>query len=176
MKKLLFACIIGATTIAPAHAEGPYVGLGLHAYDKGQSASGTEAALKLFGGYDFNDTWGIEVGIPGLPNYAAHDINGVPMGTAKGDSLYVAAKATMAINDKWSLVTKLGVAHTRLKTGGMDSDRYSSSGLYSGIGIKYALTEKVAVTLEVERYGSQPKHIYGGAKRESASLNVSYSF
>ncbi len=113
MKKVLFACIIGAALSAPAHAAGPYVGAGIHAYDKGQHASGNEAALKLFGGYDFNNTWGVEVGLPGLPNYAAYDANGNPAGSAKGNSLYVAVKATRAINDKWALFSKLGGPHAR---------------------------------------------------------------
>ncbi len=67
-------------------------------------------------------------------------------------------------------------AHTRVKVDGPVDVRDSSSGFYSGLGLKYALSEKVGITLEVERFGNQPKNIYGGPKRESVSLNVGYSF
>ncbi|WP_426101288.1 porin family protein [Massilia sp. TSP1-1-2] len=175
MKKYLFACLIGAALSAPAYAAGPYVGLGIHAYDGGVS-KGNEGALKLFGGYDFTNTWGVEAGLPGTPDYNAQDASFRPLGTAKGNLVYIAGKATMAISDRWSLVTKLGLAHSRLHFDGPRGGHESTTGLYAGIGIKYAMTQKVTVTLELERFGRQPQHSYGGPKRESVSLNIGYSF
>lgn len=177
MKKVLFACIAAAAMSAPAHAAGPYIGLGATVVDRGDDQTVHKTSVKLFGGYDFSDTWGVEAGLLGLPEYAAWTRAGVGGGNAKGQTLYVAGKATMPIVGKLSLVTKLGLAQTRVKFyDGLDSSHYNSTGLYAGIGLKYALTERTAVTLELERLGRAPKDVFGGARRETVSLNLSHNF
>ncbi len=183
MKKVLFACIMSAVMIAPAHAQvspGPYIGGGLSIFDQ-PNQSGTQSALNFFGGYDFNQTWGVEAGIMAVPRFNAND-GALALGSAHGHSTYIAAKATMQINDKWAVVTKLGLAHTRLKFDGVggspmataDQDNYN--GIYAGIGLKYAVTEKFSLSLDVARNGRQHYRIQGAPKPESVSLNASYKF
>ena len=175
MKKVLFACLIGAASIAPAHAAGPYVGIGVSAFDKTGAENKIKGSLKLFGGYDFNDTWGIEAGLVGLPEYRA--FSAMSDGKASGQTLYVAAKATTPIVGKLSLITKLGIAQTRLKfTADMNDFHENRTGLYAGIGLKYALTEKISLTMELERLGRESRNIGAGPRRETLSLNASFAF
>ncbi len=171
---------MSAVMIAPAHAEGPYVGLGVSVFDQPEK-SGTQASLKFIGGYDFNQTWGVEAGVSAVPFFSAHD-GAQGLGEGRGGSMYVAGKATMAINDKWSLVTKLGVAHTRLKFDGVGSsglnriDHDNNTGLFAGIGLKYAVTEKFSLSLDLERNGRQRTQMLGGPRAETISLNANYKF
>ena len=181
MKKVLFACIISAAMIAPAHAEGPYIGMGVSIFDQ-PNKSGTQASLNLLGGYDFSQTWGVEAGTMAVPHFQAND-GALRLGEARGRSTYVAAKATMPINDKLSFVTKLGVAHTRLKFDGIAAGhnpsgqtyRDSSTGLYLGVGLQYAVTEKFSLALALESRGSHAQS-KGGPKAETLSLNALYKF
>ena len=175
MKKVLFACLIGAASIAPAHAAGPYLGLGVSAFDKTDAENTLKGSLKLFGGYNFNDTWGVEAGLVGLPEYRA--FSGMSDGKARGQTLYVAAKVSTPITGKLSLITKLGIAQTRLKfSADMNDFHENSTGLYAGIGLKYALTEKLSLTMELERLGRESRNIAAGPRRETLSLNASYAF
>ncbi len=174
MKKVLFACMISAAIIAPAHAAGPYVGVGVTYFNKTQAGQGKTGSLKLLGGYDFNETWGMEAGMLTIPPVDHYGPGGMYFGEEKGRHIYLAGKATMPISDKWSLLTKLGVGHTRMKFDSPTMGKFSDNkvGLYAGIGVRYALTEKVSLTLELERLGRST----GGKKTESMSLNVNRSF
>ena len=178
--KLLLACVMCAASISPALAAGPYIGLGVNVTNQ-EGGNNTFASVKLRGGYDFNETWGVEAGILGVPQYDAYDWRSNP-GKARGHSMYVAGKATMPISEKFSLVTKLGVAHTRLKfedstpIGSTAFDKTYTTGVYAAIGLKYALTEKTSISLELERMGRQSSRIRRGAQGDAVSLNVNYSF
>ena len=195
MKNLLLACLFGTALAAPAYAQstslqdtearGPYIGLGV-ATSRHVWVEGTDASLKLFGGYDFNRTWGVEAGFVGnsrfgsslmIPEGSTYRAVPIAFRTRTG---YLAAKATMPVSERFSIVTKLGVAASRSKVDMSDPinvyNEHSSStkyGLYAGIGLKYQLTEKVSLSLELERMG---RTSYQGTKPETVSLNASYRF
>ncbi len=181
MKKALIACALCAATISPALAAGPYMGLGINITDQDGEVKST-STLKLRGGYDFSDTWGVEAGVYGVPHVDAVDARLTPLGKASGRTMYLAGKATMPITDKFALVTKLGIAHTRLKfddaglpaAGAFGSS--STAGLYAAIGLKYALTDKTSLTFELERNGRNSRHVLNGVKPEMISINVNRSF
>jgi OOP family OmpA-OmpF porin len=184
MKKTLLACLLGAAFIAPAQAQsqapGPYMGVAINSFDNTSTDSDYKVSLKLYGGYDFSDTWGVEGGVLGIPEYNASNQYG-SVGKASANTFYVAGKASTPINDKLSLTTKLGLSYTRTNfdnegTPDAQGGHHSSYGLYAGIGLKYALTEKVSLTLELERLGRQPTNISGGPRRESLSMGVNYRF
>ena len=195
MKNVLLACLLGAALTAPAYSQTitpvqadvprPYMGLGVttsrNIYD-----DGTKASLKLFGGYDFNRTWGVEAGHIGKSDFASHTFvydgttyNLIPT-TMRSTSNYLAGKATMAVIDKFSIVTKLGVAASRgeeLVAAGSNiynsGSRSTKYGLYAAIGVKYQLSEKVAVSLDLERRGRPTS---SGHRPEAASVNVAFGF
>lgn len=195
MKHLLLACLMGVALTAPAYAQstapvladvqGPYIGLGVTT-SRNAFADGTKGALKLFGGYDFNRTFGVEAA---YINQAHFDSSIVVSGdttylyaptTMRTRSGYLAGKATLPVSDRLSIVTKLGVAVNRGETTISENAnihhfyaRSTKYGLYAGIGIKYQLTDKVALSLELERVGRMTD---GRHEPEAASLNASYSF
>jgi OOP family OmpA-OmpF porin len=181
MKKALIACALCAAAISPALAAGPYLGLGVNVTDQAGDFK-TKSTLKLRGGYDFNDTWGVEAGVYGVPHFDAFDGRLNPLGKASGRTMYLAGKATMPISEKFALVTKLGLAHTRLKfddAGLPAAGAFGSSntaGLYAAIGLKYALTDKTSLTFELERNGRNSRHVRNGVKPEMISVNVNRSF
>ncbi len=177
MKKILFACILGAAFVAPAQAQGPYVGLGVNLFDNPLDSGDVDASLKIFGGYDFNDTWGVEAGFLRMPKYDAYDASRDFYTSAKAFTAYQAGKATMSINDKWSLITKLGIAQTRTSWSvGTESRRDTRVGLYAGIGVRYSMSKNVALTFELERLGRESTGVRGTPKPESISFNISRSF
>ena len=194
MKTVLLASLLGAAMIAPAHSQttaplqadvsGPYIGLGLTT-SRHEYIPGTKYAAKLFGGYDFNRTWGIEGGYVGQAEFSQSIASpGSLLGSynfsGKGKSLYVAAKATLPVSARFALISKLGVAHNRGEVRMTDAtanwyyeDKHDKTGFYSSLGVTYLVTPAIALTLEVERMGRPTR---AGLRNEAISLNVSYSF
>jgi len=186
MKKLIFAALVGATMMGAAHAEGPYIGVGVATADHtsniggttGVSSDGYKASGKLFGGYDFDKTWGVEAGYTDFrkSNYN-YSVNGVPgSASSDGHAFYVAGKATAPINDQFSVFGKLGVAQDKstlsASTAGFSRSDSKTEG-YGGVGAQYNLTKQVALTLEYERYGKTKDF---GAKADVWTVGAKYSF
>ena len=197
MKTVLFVSLLGAALIAPAQAQtaspatsfaqadvqGPYVGLGVTT-SRSEIVSGTKYAAKLFGGYDINQTWGMEAGYTGqaaFDSWQGHPSSGYTQHfNARAKTLYVAAKATMPISQRFALISKLGVAHTRGEVAVRNStwdlfyeEKKGRTGYYSSLGVKMLVTPAIALTLEVERNG-RPSVAH--ERNEAFSLNASYSF
>lgn len=185
MKQLLMVGVLSGMVLAPAYAEGVYGGIGV-ANARSIFDDSDKYGPKLFGGYDFTQHWGIEAGFARGPldeytrNYPEFGPGVYMHQKNRTQSLYVAAKGTLPMNDRFSLFTKLGLSHTRIKidingspTIGQHQDTQSNTGLYVGIGARYQLTQKLGLTLEVERHSRTP---YYTRKPESVSLNAIYSF
>jgi hypothetical protein len=186
MKKIIFAVLAGTTAMA-AFAQTPsgYVGLGVASSDHDLKIGGVtnadpdgwQANGKIFGGMHINDTWALEAGYTNVRE-ADHSFNiGNTRynGTTEGRRSYLAGKATLPMNDKFSVFGKLGYGYSKVKynsnagVSGQDSDY----GVYAGVGGAYALNEKTALTLEYERYGKS-KDI--GAKADAITAGVAYKF
>ncbi|HSW07340.1 outer membrane beta-barrel protein [Aquabacterium sp.] len=132
----------------PAHAEGLYAGgaLGTPRYPdavNGISGNGSGLSGKLFGGYQFTPNLSLETGFAGL----GHIDDG--SGRVSGRAAYLDLLGTLPLNDKWSALGRLGVAHVKLDSSTGDS---SGSGPKLGLGLQYALTTNVALRGEWERY------------------------
>lgn len=196
MNKLIFALIAGASIMGAAQAQsqvpGPYIGVGIATADHvstiggttGGSSDGYKASGKLFGGYDFDKTWGIEAGYTDFrkSNYSYTTPTGtggaaVP-GTASSDghAFYVAGKATAPINDQFAVFGKLGATQDKWNlnssTAGL-SNNDSKTEVYAGLGAQYSLTKQVALTFEYERYGKSKDF---GAKPDVWTIGAKYSF
>jgi OOP family OmpA-OmpF porin len=191
MKKLIFAMIAAAAAIGTAQAAGPgqgspYVGVGIATVDHNfnlpgatnTSSDGYKASGKVFGGYDFDQTWGVEAGYTDFrKSHANYTAAGVP-GTAESDghSFYLAGKATAPINDQFSVFGKLGAARNKsslsASTPGLSRDE-SKTEVYAGIGAQYNLNQKVALTAEYERYGKSKDF---GAKADVFTVGAKYAF
>ena len=189
MKKIIFALIAGATVVsgaAMAQSSKPYVGVAVassnHSFDVGGATNtdpaGWKPSAKIFGGVDFDKTFGIEAGYTdvrkadntftmGGTNYT---------GTTDGHRAYVAGKATMPINEQFSVYGKLGAGYTktRLSTAAPGlSGTDSKTELYAGVGGQFNVTDNTALVLEYERYGKS-KDV--GAKADVITAGAKFSF
>lgn len=188
MKKLIFAMIAAATAMgsAQAAAPGPYVGVGIASADHSYKLSGTtngstdgyKAGGKIFGGYEFDQTFGVETGYTDFRkstyNYTLGNVPG--RAESDGHSFYVAGKATAPINEKVAIFGKVGVANNKSKMSSTTpafNRSESKNELYAGVGAQYNLNQKVALTAEYERYGKSKDF---GAKADVFTVAAKYAF
>jgi opacity protein-like surface antigen len=186
MKKLIFALIAGATAMSAAHAEGPYIGLGVASADHtfnlgGASATGSEgykASAKIFGGVELTPMFGIEAGYTDIrKSDHTFTVAGVPgTATSDGSRSYLAGKATMPINEAFSVYGKLGAGYSKVNVNSatpLVSRSDSKTELYGAIGGQYNINQKVALTMEYERYGKTKDF---GVKADALTVGARYNF
>jgi hypothetical protein len=179
MKKLILAVIAGGAIMGAAQAEGAYIGAAVTAVKK--VGDDYKASGKLFGGYDLDKNWGVEVGYIDFASSSSTFGSGNMPLVAKTDgyATYLAGKATMPINEQVSLVGKLGVANVKSKlsnTGGFvgaSSVSQSRTNPYGSVGMQYNLNKQVALTADVEHLGDTRNF---GTKSAAVSLGTRYSF
>lgn len=191
MKTILFAGLVAAAMTLPAHArqaepadaKGAYAGVGV-THSEHEWMPGKSNNAKFFAGYDFSERWGVEAGTSRQGSWSLNYPSGpngqLSSSSYKGRTSYIAAKLTAPVSDKFALQGKLGVAHTssdfHFVTSGLPGpyqESGSSNGVYAGMGIKYKLTPRTSLSLELERNGHQRN---GGQKNEAVSLNLGYRF
>ncbi len=186
MKKILFAVIAASaalSSISIAHAEGAYAGAGAVASrysfnEPGTDQSGNKVSGKLFAGYEFDKTWGVEAGYTdfGSKSFTFNGSNGASQVATDSHAFYVAAKATAPINEQFSVFGKLGVASTHDNISGDVQSNFqgdSKTGLYASIGGQYAINKNVALTAELEHYGQSADF---GRKADALAFGARYSF
>jgi OOP family OmpA-OmpF porin len=159
MKKLLMAAAFSAALLAgPASAQ-MYLGAGV-----GAAKTDThENSWKLYGGYQFNPTWGLELGYNDLGRYRGSNI----------ESWSLAGTGTLPLGERWSLLGKLGAAanHPRFSGASNHTD------LLVGVGVGYSLTKNLGLRLEYEDFGKLSNAGTGNNSRGSnLGLSVKYAF
>jgi opacity protein-like surface antigen len=187
MKKLIFAMIAAAAAMGTAQAAGPYVGVGVATVDHqfnlsgatGVSSDGYKASGKIFGGYDIDQTWGVEAGYTDFrKSNADYTLNGTAgRAESDGSSFYVAGKASAPINEQFSVFGKLGAASNKSTLSSSTTPAFNTSDrkteVYAGVGVQYNLNQKVALTAEYERYGKSKDF---GAKADVFTVGAKYAF
>lgn len=115
--------------------------------------------LKLYAGVELTDYLALEAGYSGLAGKYAFDKR--LFGTAaeprlSSRAVYLAAKGSVAVSDAVDLHVKLGLAHSRyaLSNAGANDRDLGDTKPMLGIGAAYKLTDRAAVTLELEHYGT----------------------
>lgn len=188
MKKIIFALIAGVTAMTAAQAAqpGPYIGLGVASSDHDFKIGGTSnvdsdgytASGKIFGGVNITPMFGVEAGYQDVRK-ADHTftVGGVPgSATSQGHRAYLAGKATMPVNDRFALYGKLGAGYSKAELTSSTpfiSRSDSKTELYGAVGGEYSLSEKVALSLEYERYGKSKDY---GVKADTITLGARYNF
>jgi opacity protein-like surface antigen len=187
MKKLIFAVIASVAAMGAAQAQtSAYMGLGVassdHNFNAGTGISsdpaGYKANAKIFGGVNLSPMWAVEAGYTDIRK-ADHtfSVAGVPgTATTDGKRSYVAAKATMPMNDKFGLYGKLGVGYSKVNVSSATpfaTGSDSKTEAYAALGGEYNINEKVALSLEYERYGKQKDF---GAKADAITVAAKYNF
>ncbi|WP_426207730.1 porin family protein [Massilia sp. TWP1-3-3] len=188
MKKLIFAVLAGVAAMSAAQAQqisSPYIGLGVASADHdfkigaagSSSSDGWKASGKIFGGFDVNPMFGVEAGYTDVRKADHTYTIGATTGSAttEGSRSYLAAKATMPMNDGFSLYGKLGVGYskTKMRSTTLGNANDSDTEVYAGLGGQYKISDKVALSLEYERYGKNKDF---GVKANAVTLGARYSF
>lgn len=132
----------------PAHAEGLYAGGSLGGTNYPNDVNGIDGGSsdisgKLFGGYQFTPNFALEAGATELGRFRAHGDR------VDGHALFLDAVGILPLDDKWSLLGRVGLAHADLDTSSGDG---KGSGIKVGLGAQYALSHNVALRAEWERY------------------------
>lgn len=187
MKKLIFALIASVAVAGAAQAQSrPYVGVAAamadHNFNTGggisSDPSGYKASAKIFGGVELTPMFGIEAGYTDIRK-ADHrfTVAGVPgSATTDGSRTYLAAKATMPVNEAFSVYGKLGAGYSKVNVSSATpfvSRNDSKTEVYGALGGQFNINEKVALTLEYERYGKSKDY---GVKADAISLGARYNF
>lgn len=189
MKKLVAVLIASAAAMSAAQAQTTtapraYVGAGIASADHDFKLSGAtnvdtegyKASGKLFGGYEFNQTWGVEAGYTDFRksdvNYSIGNVNN--RGETEGHAFYLAAKATMPVNEQFSVYGKLGATRIKneLELVNASMSR-SKTEAYGALGAEYKINENVSLIGEYERYGKSKDF---GAKADVFTIGAKYAF
>lgn len=159
MKIALVTAALSAVLVATPASAQVYLGGGI-----GSAKTDTrEDSWKLFGGYQFNRTWGLELGYTDLGRYRGADI----------ETWSLAGTGTQPLGERWSVFGKLGAAANRPHFSG--SSRRTD--LLVGVGVGYTFTKNIGLNLEYEDYGKLSKSDNGtNARGNNLGLNLKYAY
>ena len=189
MNKLV-AALLAASTLAPlAYAEQPspyYAGLTLTKSGQANGISRTgervsddgRVGVKAFAGYSLSPSFAIEAGYGDYGRYVLNNTGTGASGDASIDvrMFYLAAKGTHMFTERFGVFGKLGVAHSRFDQHGLALGDVTMTRAMYGVGLQYNITQQVALTLEVDKYGKKsvgPRTHYNLNKLE-AGLKFSF--
>ena len=192
MKKLLSACAVAVAFIAaPAFAQG-YVGLGLGSssisgFDRTNGVAvftggnAAKTSTKIFGGYNYTPTWGVEAQYTMLGKRAI-TVTPVQAGANTNSADYsqfgLYGTGTLPLNANFSLIGKLGVSANTAKVtdtlGGRDSQ--GNTNLSFGLGASYKFTPKMAARAEYEDFGKFIRATATGGDVRASNFSVSFLY
>lgn len=149
---------------APAAAQPPsaadfrpgfYAGLSAgqgEAKDTCAGCDDNDTAWKIFGGYQFTRTLGVEVGYQDFGTFGSAAIGGVtPAGSADANAFEIVAVGTIPVHPRFGIYGKAGAYRYDVDNSatGLSHD---GNELTFGAGVKYHFTRNVAGRLEWQRY------------------------
>ena len=167
MKAQTIAALVGVMLLSAATAqaaEGFSAGIGAgrsHFKDAcsdligASSCDDTDTAYKIFGGYQFDDNWGLELGYVDFGKAKADA--GTTTGEAKVNGFTLAGTGTLPINEMFSVFGKLGFIRYDLKVSGaspgitFSADDKRSTLMY-GFGGQYNVTDQIGIRAEWELF------------------------
>ncbi len=179
---LLGAASSAANAAGPRQDSGVYAGgsIGRSSYSLsssnrapvpwgGEKSSKSGTAYKLYGGYRFTETFGVEAGYARLGRVSQWSSNGAysRLQSGTGQVFYAAATARLPLGESFALNGRLGVARGRISgdnNWALPSQRISgsSTGLMAGIGAEYRVTRNLSITADYDYFGKLSKQAKGG--------------
>jgi OOP family OmpA-OmpF porin len=189
MKKTLFAVLAGVLAMGAAQAQTAntntavtapqaYVGISTGAV-RDSVTNDLKRTTKVFGGYDFDQNWGVEAGYSwlGKTGFYVPSSNGdFAYAHLKSSSVYAAAKYTMPIGERSSVYGKLGLSHTEQEYSSQApgwTGKEHQNGVYAAVGLQTRVTDKVSLFAEYERNGKKPPN---GSKNNVLNVGLKYGF
>ncbi|RTD97961.1 porin family protein [Variovorax atrisoli] len=179
---LLGTASMAASAAGPGQDSGIYVGgaVGRSSYSLsssnrvpvpwgGEKSSRSGTAYKLYGGYRFTETFGVEAGYARLGRVSQWSSNGAysRLQSGTGQVFYAAATARLSVGESFALNGRLGVARGRISgdnNWALPSQRISgsSTGLMAGFGAEYRMTQNLSITADYDYFGKLSKQAKGG--------------
>lgn len=154
---------IGRSSFSLSNAGGAPVPWG------GEKNSKSGTAYKLYGGYRFTETFGVEAGYARLGRVSQWtSVRGIStLQNGSGNVFYAAATARLPLGDSFALNGRLGISRGRISGG----DNWvpanqriagSSTGVMAGFGAEYRMTKNLSVTADYDYFGKLSKQAKGG--------------
>ncbi|MFP5391052.1 MAG: outer membrane beta-barrel protein [Gammaproteobacteria bacterium] len=180
MKTKLIVALIAAAGFASAHAQS-YVGGNLgRAEQKLDFGDGdikdSDVSAKIYGGWKFNKTFAVEGGY----QYLGKGEIGTNTDSlnARVQSIFVAAVATLPVNEDFSLFAKVGASRNRTKISGTGFSAYKENRTTPllGIGAEYAFNAKISAIAEYENFGKVVKDNGADLKVDTLSYGLRFKF
>jgi OOP family OmpA-OmpF porin len=204
--KLLAAALLalsGLVAASQASAQGFYIGASAGKSDieddiaipgliTSGTAGGKDSGFKIFGGYQFNQYFGLDLAYVDLGkatysgSYYGASVTG---GTVKVWGLNLSVVGTYPLNSSFAVFGKLGVFGWEAKwsdtTGGVPfSSTENGADLSLGVGVSYNFTKNFSARFEWERFkvgGGEDyytgwSNLTGSANIDFVSLGVVYKF
>lgn len=166
------ALAFGATGIAQAQTQGPYVGGSVGgSHFKGGRIGGAPATdrsatgAKVFGGYQLTPNVAVEAGYADLGRFDSR------AGQLGADGVYLDAVGKLPLTGQWSALGRVGVFNGR--TDGVGGAGRATNAKV-GAGVEYAIDSNLAVRGEWERYRLDTRS--GGENSDLYSVGVKYAF
>ena len=150
-----------------------------------------KTSWKLYGGYQFTPTWGLEAQYSNLGNRSASfAFSGAVVGTgalsARAQQFSLAATGTLPLSNNFYLMGKLGASRNIIGSyngtaGPANVSRGASTktGLLAGLGVGYNITKNWGARIEYENFGkfaSSNGTSGSPVKADNWSISVKYSF
>ena len=148
----------------------------------------SDTGYKLYGGYNFTQNWGVELGYNDLGSgYSLHGtMTGLPFSVGlKSSNWYLAGTATLPLSSEFALFGKLGWVSNHLEGGSVcvagnncgSVDTSNRSQAMFGVGASYAFAKNWAARLEYEDFGRlTPDNAAGEIKASAWSVSIKYSY
>lgn len=181
---ILFAMLAALVGTAAAQSQGAYVGGSVGRAEQKLSfgdIKDNDTGFKLFGGYNFNQNFGLEGGYVDLGKLERSG-NGARV-SFEPTSAYFAATGTLPLDAQFSLFGKAGVASTEVKANAAAGnltvdDKATRTSAYLSVGAAYAINANLSVVAEYEYFGKVAKFEDSddNLKANMISVGVRYKF
>ena len=183
---LAFAASANAQA-TPAHERtGPYLGVAYGAafgdreIDDPNHTSDERVGrgLRLVGGYQLNEHFGVQVGYVRMRGLNQDTGAGAALVTrsAVGQSIYAASTARLPLGQSFALTGKLGLSIGRVtsvdpSTAASDGLVGSKTSLLFGTGAEYVFDDRLSFSIELESYGRISDRVKGSALMLGTRIN-----
>lgn len=146
----------------------------------GTQCEDTEITLKAMGGYQFTRNFALEMGLTGAGEFEASGVGTrttINIGIAEGTAVLI-----FPLGDKFSVFGKAGLYSATVETrtenffGGTNTEDKRSSDLTYGAGVGFAITPKLLLRGEWQRYQDVESANFQKSDVDIFTLGVVYRF
>ncbi len=124
----------------------------------------SDTAYKIFGGYQFNRNFGVEVGYFNLGKFG-FDLRTLPAGalagTIKAQGANVDLVGTLPLSENWAVLGRVGAQYAKVRGDFVGSGAFGAGNINSrksetngkvGLGLQYTVSPGLLMRAEAERY------------------------